>query len=84
MKAFHYGCLSLEPSFEQSSWICPFCTSTTSKRQNNDNTPVRLNPNISVYFNKRQALRSPPDSQSLTKNGVRAIIQEAIEAQSNN
>lgn len=54
MKAFHHDCLSLEASFEQSSWICPFCASTSSKRLNNDNTPVRFNPNVTVRSKKKR------------------------------
>ncbi|XP_045453478.1 uncharacterized protein LOC123662719 [Melitaea cinxia] len=85
MKAFHHDCLSLEASFEKSSWICPFCALTPSKRLNNDNTPVRFNTNVTVRSNKRQALQSPPGSESsaLTEKGIRAIINEAIDAQSN-
>ncbi|CAG4982136.1 unnamed protein product [Colias eurytheme] len=79
-KSFHCKCMNLDSTTcEPTAWICPICVSQTPKTKNNDNTPVRFNPNITVRGNKRQALQSPPGtSTTMAEDSVRAIIQEVI------
>ncbi|CAH2097786.1 unnamed protein product [Euphydryas editha] len=79
-KAFDYKCLALDLFRELTAWTCPICISKTPNVKNNDNTPVRFNPNITVRNNKRPALQSPPDPSPapITENGIRAIIEDVI------
>ncbi|CAG4976855.1 unnamed protein product [Parnassius apollo] len=80
-KLYHLECLSI-PSNEDdpttSTWLCPQCHGT-QKLGNNDNTPVRYNPNITVR--KRQALNSPPkasDERPITRDEMQEIIKDRI------
>lgn len=82
-KAFHYECLSVSSNVSDNKsttlkWICPLCT---QKCSNNDSTPVRYNPNITMRPGKRQALNSPPNisnDQPITKNEMQEIIENVM------
>lgn len=80
-KSFHYSCLALNLSRELTSWTCPICTSMAPKEKNNDNTPVRFNPNTTARTTKRQALQSPPDTSAapVTESEVRTIVEDVME-----
>ena len=82
-KAFHYKCLNLDYTSKKTAWTCPICDSKTPKTKNNDNTPVRFNPNITVRSKKRPALESPPGATiaSITEDSVRTIIKEEMNRQ---
>lgn len=64
-KAFHEACLVITNNrggasiSDAANWTCLLCT---KKQGNNDNTPVRFNPNVTTRPGKRQALNSPPNS----------------------
>ncbi|CAH2103049.1 unnamed protein product [Euphydryas editha] len=68
-KAYHLDCLSLSKDVnleDLSEWECPLCTTQRHKESNNDNTPVRFNPNVTMRACKRQALQSPPSTAPTT------------------
>lgn len=79
-KTYHYECLSMKDNQDDtttSTWICPLCLET-QKSGNNDNTPVRYNPNITIRPGKRQALNSPPNDKPITRDDIQDIIQGVI------
>ncbi|CAK1591613.1 unnamed protein product [Parnassius mnemosyne] len=82
-KLYHLECLSLSSNQDDSStsnWLCPQCHGT-QKMGNNDNTPVRYNPNITVRPGRRQALNSPPnasDEKPITRYEMQEIIKDVV------
>lgn len=78
LKAYHLACVSIAASEINQNWICPTCICTIPKRGNNDNNPVRLNPNITVRSAKRLALSSPSKDENLTHDDVRAIMNDVL------
>lgn len=86
-KAFHIACVTSSEAKscdEDSQWSCPMCSIKRPKGSNNDNTPVRFNPNITLRSSKRPALQSPPKSDSgLTNDDVRSIVQDVMEKEMN-
>ncbi|XP_053606954.1 uncharacterized protein LOC128673250 [Plodia interpunctella] len=88
VKQYHAECLGMTSDYipqENEKWICPICKMTCVTNHNNDSTPVRFNPNVTVRPTKRQALQSPPNSSTeeaaITKEDVRAIIEEVSQQQ---
>ncbi|CAK1594796.1 unnamed protein product [Parnassius mnemosyne] len=83
-KTFHLACLTSSTVNPQNliepSWNCPTCTTPQPKNPNNDETPVRFNPNITIRATKRQALQSPPDNASeyTFKEDMRSVVQEVV------
>lgn len=79
-KAYHLACVSIETWGENQNWICSTCNCTVPKRTNNEITPARFNPNITVRSSKRQALSSPPNNEAnqLTQDDVRAIMNDVL------
>lgn len=57
-----------------SKWICPLCTDA-HKVGENDNTPVKYDPNVSVRPRKKPALNSPPGDKPVTRDEMEDIIQ---------
>ncbi|CAG5009833.1 unnamed protein product [Parnassius apollo] len=82
-KLYHLECLSIpnnEDDPTTSTWLCSQCHGT-QKLGNNDNTPVRYNPNITVRPGKRQALNSPPkasDERPITRDEMQEIIKDVV------
>ncbi|CAH2101902.1 unnamed protein product [Euphydryas editha] len=77
-KSYHLDCLSLSTDVnvrDSSEWECPLCNTLRPKSSNNDNTPVRFNPNVTLRACKRQALQSPP-STALLASDIRNMFQE--------
>lgn len=78
-KRYHVACISSssrETESDPSTWECPLCTIQRPKDGNNDNTPVRFNPNVTTTRpSKRQALQSPPASGA-SASEIRNILQE--------
>ncbi|CAK1594517.1 unnamed protein product [Parnassius mnemosyne] len=82
-KVYHLECLSLSSNQDDpatSNWLCRQCRGT-EKIGNNDNTPVRYNPNITVRPGRKQALNSPPnasDERPITRYEMQEIIKDVV------
>lgn len=92
-KNYHMDCISTSSgteNIEVSTWECPLCISQRPKNGSNDeNQPVRFNPNVTTRAPKRQALQSPPESppasesvsasasaSTVSASEIRSIMQE--------
>lgn len=67
--AYHLACLATgnvdAAALNAPAWTCPTCINSILKGGNNDDTPVRFNPNVTLRPSKRQALQSPPSNTSV-------------------
>lgn len=69
------------------NWTCPHCFETTPKGTKNDNTPININPNVTMRRSKRQALSTSPGNDNspikttvaVTREEVRNIMDDTLE-----
>lgn len=81
--AYHYACLAAcvtdSVAEIRPPWTCPVCIGPKPKSGNNDDTPVRFNPNVTTRPPKRQALQSPPSTHpESTPDEFQKFIQRAL------